>query len=413
MNKISILYVYELKKIVNRKIVWVAGGIMLALCIFSEFSDLVSTSTYYGETEVSGYEAMKINKNNAKNFSGRMIDDTLLQEMQEKYHNKEVEETVSQTSSADSQISITSGNYEDDEEDIIQEYKPIYSYVQQITQDSDLALSTNSSKLYAMREKEINQNNTDQMLSEEEKNFWKDKDSQIEKPFTYEYTEGWSNLWGCAYTVNYILFLFLAICLSSVFSIEHLLKTDAIILSSQYGKTRLYFAKIFAGMTFSIISAVLFFGATALSSIFVYGTEGFHAVLQIAFPMSSWTVSVGKSILILLLTLIVISVVYSGIIMILSEILRNSVAVMAIPVGIMIITMMIDIPYQFRIASQIYDLLPTNLLAMWELWDNRLISILGKYFTNYQIAPVVYLLVTIILAAVGKCIYQKHQVHAR
>lgn len=69
MNKISTLYVYELKKIANRKIVWITGIIMLILCLFLGFSDLVSTSTYYGETAVSGYEAMKINKNNAKSFS--------------------------------------------------------------------------------------------------------------------------------------------------------------------------------------------------------------------------------------------------------------------------------------------------------------------------------------------------------
>lgn len=68
---------------------------------------------------------------------------------------------------------------------------------------------------------------------------------------------------------------------------------------------------------------------------------------------------------------------------------------------------MIDIPYQFRIVSHIYDLLPTNLLVAWEVWDNRLISVFGKYFTNYQIAPIAYLTLTILLVVIGKFIYQK------
>ncbi len=86
---------------------------------------------------------------------------------------------------------------------------------------------------------------------------------------------------------------------------------------------------------------------------------------------------------------------------------------MAIPVGIMVLTMMVDVPYQFRLASQIYDLLPTNLLTKWELWDDRLIAICGRYFANYQVAPVVYLVVALLLIAIGKVIYQRHQVQAR
>ena len=135
--------------------------------------------------------------------------------------------------------------------------------------------------------------------------------------------------------------------------------------------------------------------------------------MQIAFPLSSWNISVGESVLVLLFVLLIISVLYSVAIVILSEILKNSVAVMAIPVGIMILTMMIDIPYQFRIASQIYDLLPTNLLTVWELWDDRLVSVFGKYLINFQIAPILYLIIIIVLFFVGKRVYLKHQIGAR
>jgi len=210
-----------------------------------------------------------------------------------------------------------------------------------------------------------------------------------------------------------MLFLLLTISLSNVFSVEYFRKTDAIILCSRYGKKQLYFAKIFAGITFSVISAILIFGVALLSNILVYGANGFQAMLQIAFPLSSWNMSVGESILVLFISLIAISVLYGGTVMFLSEVLKSSVAVMAIPIGIMLLTMMVDVPYQFRLASQIYDLLPTNLLVKWELWDDRLICILGKYFTNYQIAPIVYLLLAFFIIAIGKIIYQKYQVLAR
>lgn len=413
MSNMGTLYLYELKKIVNRKIVWIVSLIILSLCTFLSIIDLVSTSTYYGDTEISGYEAMKINRDNAMNFSGRTLDDSLLNEMQENYSYKSTAETDTQTSTFGDQVTVSVRNTGDDEDNTIKEYAPIYSYVQQITEDSDLTLSINSNEFYTMREKAVYQNRSDQMLTEAEFSYWENKNSLLGKPFFYEYVDGWSNLWEYAYTLNYFLFLALAICLSNVFSVEYSRKTDSIILCSKYGKKQLYFAKILAGATFSAISAILIFGITLLASILVYGANGFFAALQIAVPLSSWNVSVGESIWILLLTLIVVSILYGNMVMFLSEVLKSNVAVMAIPVGIMILTMMVNVPYQFRFASQVYDLLPTNLLTKWELWDDRLIAICGRYFTNYQIAPIVYLMVAFLLIAIGKAIYQRHQVQAR
>lgn len=291
MKRIGTLYAYELKKIASRKIVWIVGIIMIFLCAFLSFSDLISSS-YYGEDEISGYEAMKINREYARNLADRKIDDTLLREMQDYYSREDVEE--SNDSISDGQISIITDESQEDEIDKgIKEYTPIYAYVKEITEDSNMALEISSDELYKMREKSILQNRTDQMLTEKEMDYWEEKDKQIETPFTYEYTESWSNLWNYMYTINYMILLMLAICLSNVFSVEYLRKTDAIILCSQYGKKHLYLAKVLAGISFGVIIAILFFGITAISSICVYGADGFSAALQIAFPLSSWNISNG------------------------------------------------------------------------------------------------------------------------
>lgn len=342
------------------------------------------------------------------------IDDTLLREMQEDCANESKDHTKSQAVTSNNQIAIDIGVGSDDtESSVLKKYFPIYSYVQQITDDDSLTLSINSNELYAMRKKLISDNRADQMLNEDEYNDWNSKEIQISEPFIYEYTDGWSNVWEYAYTINYMLLLLLAISLSNVFSIEYYRKTDAIILCSQYGKKQLFISKILAGMTFSIASAIILFAATLFSSLLVYGTDGFHAALQLAFPLSSLNISVGGSVLVLLVNLIVISMVYGSLIMLLSAILKSNVAVMAIPVGIMILTMMVDIPYQFRLASQVYDLLPTNILNKTELWDDRLICIWGKYFTTFQIAPFLYVVFAVLLVIIGMVIYQRHQVQAR
>lgn len=418
MKKIAPLFIYEFKKICYRKIVWVIGSVILLLCAFLSISDLVSTSVYYevNGKEVSGYEMMKINRQNARDLSGKLIDDTLLQEMNKSYTKAGTTDNSSQnveTSSDGNQMVVLSGDTEDDVGNDIQPYTPIYSFVQQIMGDSKDMLNSSANDIYAERENTISENRADQMLNEKEMDYWKRKDTQIKTPFTYAYSEGWSNMWEYAYPLNYMLLLMLAICLSNIFSIEYVRKTDAIIMCSRYGKTQLYYAKIFAGIDFGIIVAILFFGVTLLSSIIVYGADGFNTALQIAFPTATRNMSIGNAVCMLFLLFVLISVLYSVGIMFLSIIFKNSIAVMAIPVGIMFLTMLIDIPYQFRIASQIYDLLPTNLLVKWELWDDRLVSILEKCFTNFEIAPFVYVIVILLFLFLGKRKYQKYQIMVR
>lgn len=418
MKKIAPLFIYEFKKICYRKIVWVIGSVILLLCAFLSISDLVSTSVYYevNGKEVSGYEMMKINRQNARDLSGKLIDDTLLQEMNKSYTKAGTTDNSSQnveTSSDGNQMVVLSGDTEDDVGNDIQPYTPIYSFVQQIMGDSKDVLNSSANDIYAERENTISENRADQMLNEKEMDYWKRKDTQIKTPFTYAYSEGWSNMWEYAYTLNYMLLLMLAICLSNIFSIEYVRKTDSIIMCSRYGKTQLYYAKIFAGIVFGIIVAILFFGVTLLSSIIVYGADGFNTALQIAFPTATRNMSIGNAVCMLFLLFVLISVLYSVGIMFLSIIFKNSIAVMAIPVGIMFLTMLIDIPYQFRIASQIYDLLPTNLLVKWELWNDRLVSILGKCFTNFEIAPFVYVIVILLFLFLGKRKYQKYQIMVR
>ena len=243
MNNIGTLYIYELKKIGNRKVVWIVGLIMLALSIFLSVSDLV-TSSYYGETSVSAYQVMKINRENAEKLSGRTIDDTLLREMQEDCTDENKDQAENQVVTSNNQVAIeVGGSSEDDESSVLKKYFPVYSYVQKITDDNNLSLSINSDELYAMRKKQISDNRADQMLNEDEYNYWENKESQISEPFTYEYADGWSNLWEYAYTINYMLFLLLAISLSNVFSVEYYRKTDAIILCSKYGKNNYTFQR--------------------------------------------------------------------------------------------------------------------------------------------------------------------------
>lgn len=70
-------------------------------------------------------------------------------------------------------------------------------------------LNSSANDIYAERENTISENRADQMLNEKEMDYWKRKDTQIKTPFTYAYSEGWSNMWEYAYPLNYMLLLML------------------------------------------------------------------------------------------------------------------------------------------------------------------------------------------------------------
>lgn len=451
-RQIKTLYVYELRKIVCRRIVWITGGIMLLLCVSLSFVDLISTSSDFGEGNeeivVSGYEMMKIRRECARALSGRKIDDSLLQEMQDfsrgegmKRESQDVdpatgivvsvepgetdaergagaeEETDAkeETDAEGDGDAKEEADVKTEPEDIwdrlwaAQKYTPIRIYVYRIMDYGD-GKTMDAAGLYSEREKLIAQNREDQMLKQEEMEYWKKNDAGLELPFTYEYAEGWGELWNQSYVVNCMLLLLLLVSLSNVFSMEHQQKTDAVILCTRHGKRELYIAKVLAGITFGAATALLLSGITLLSDLAVYGADGFGGALQIEFPLSSWRMSVGESVLVLFFMLLAISAMYSIVILFLSEWLKKGVSVMAILVGIMTFTLFIDIPFQLRTLSQVYDLLPTNLLIPWGLWDDRLFSVFGGYLTQFEAAPVMYALLSAVLLFLGRRIWQKQQV---
>lgn len=185
------------------------------------------------------------------------------------------------------------------------------------------------------------------------------------------------------------------------------------ILCSRYGKKTLFFSKIAAGVTFGAGSSVILCSLAILSTLCVYGAEGFGVAVQVYMPICSRNLTMGQAVLLMSAVYIAAGIFCSIVVMFLSEAMKNSVAVMGLMTGGMIITMLGDIPYRFRVISQMYGLLPTVLLRGWQLWDDRLVSVFGFRFTNFQIAPVIYMAIGAALIFRGKRIYENYQVSGR
>lgn len=400
MNNFVILYLYELRKIFKRKIVWITLAIMFLLNLFMVIGEPLTTvySTTMGEEtrQMSGFERIMQNKEYAMMQDGLKIDDPLLWEVRDAYQRVQM-------------ITGDAGEIAEKRE----QYKEIYKYICSIMGNYEAVHSITADILYRTRLENIRSDWAEQRLTQGEMEYWTEREKLLETPFVYGYTEGWSNSLDLFLSLNFMLVLTIAVCLSDIFSKEHSRKTDQLILCSRNGRKSLYFSKLAAGMTFGLGTAVFLLVTSILPMLMLYGAEGGGVAIQVYVYPCSRKLTMLQAVLLMSGVFVAAGVFISIAVMFLSERLENVISVMGIMTGGMFLTMMVSIPYRYRVLSQIYELLPTVLLSVWQFCDNRLVSIPGMRLTNFQAAVLLWFITGILLILRGRRSYKNYQVRGR
>lgn len=200
-----------------------------------------------------------------------------------------------------------------------------------------------------------------------------------------------------------------------VFPEEHMRRTDQLMLSSVLGKNTVYWAKIWAGVSVSVIATLLMVVLIVALSLGIYGTEGFQAAFQLypSHNMYPWPLTMGQACLIAYGMVFITAVLSGMFVMVLSELLHSNIATLSVSVGIIIAGMICSIPNQYRVLAQIWNWLPMTFLDSWSVFDIRLLTVFGHSFVSWQAIPVFYILSSIGLAVFGKHFYKGYQVSGR
>ena len=265
------LYKFELRKIINRKILWITGGILLmGLLLWGLASAVLPQSREYSTVSLSGLEMNRAEREAAEQIAGRKIEQKLLDEMQPAYEEF-----------------IVDGNYKK-----ALPYLDIYNFIGTVLETNASAeiLNCDSDTFYAMLNTKLEANT---MAGREE-------NISYNEPLFYQgYFDGWRQMASMMKVLACMEIMFIAICLSTVFTVEHTRKTDQVILCSRFGKKRLYFAKLMAGLTvgiaFTLILTLLMFGIIA----FLYGFDGYNTILQFVL-MRPFNLTLGQAVMILI-----------------------------------------------------------------------------------------------------------------
>lgn len=398
------LFHYELKKIFMRRIVWITLAFTLVMCTFPVVLPLCGSYVVNGEKVDTNYHKMQTDRGHMEQLKGRMIDTALLKETVRGYA----------MIPEDASPYVASEEYQE----YARPYSAIYYFIQENTGmglEEIRRWDGGEEALRAMRAAKLESSYQEIFLTEGEKDFWRQKEEELEWPVRFEIAEGYYPLMNAVSTLCFFIPLCLAVCLADVFAGEHTRRTDQMILSGRKGRDAVYRAKMAAGISFAavctlVISTVLVFINFTFG---VYGTEGFQGAFQLMYAGYSLSLTVGEAILIMYGVLLTAAALFAVLILFLSEALRSSLAALAVTAVYLILALMVRIPGHLRVLGQIWDWLPGAFVTPWEIFDLRLFPFFGKYLVAWQAVPILYLLAAAGLALAGAHVYRRYQVAGR
>ena len=402
MNHIAVLTRYELKKLFQKKILWVTLFICFLGILFSMLFPLVGD--YYVDKVFidTNYNMHITDQGYRKALDGRAIDQTLLEETIEAYSHVPMDR---------SPYSLT-----EEYQVYARPYSEIFNLIRTWTRlepAAAAAWSPDDSALYAAMEQTMHTVWDNNYLTDAEVTYWQSRLDTLETPFVYAHHDGYRYILEVFLTVGFMMLLFTAIALSNVFPDEHTHRTDQLVLSAALGRNTVYWAKLTAGITAGVIGALLMTLLTWSVSLGIYGTGGFDMPIQLFYTSYAGKLTIGQTCLIAYGCLMVTAVLMSVAVMVLSELLRSGIGALSVTTAMLLASALVQVPPQYRLLGQLWDYLPTSFLAMWNVFDCRLISLFGMQFTSYQIVPVTYLIAAVLLSILGKTLYVRYQVTGR
>ena len=406
---------FELKKLFTKKM----NIIVLIVCLFlitilfglSGIDFLASDEL---GNNYKGQEAINLRKEQIAQLKGTLTNERITEEIKDLQDLRKNPDNIVVNSYGEEDFSKKIYNeYLDNRLNLLANINKVYagyssSYIDEILK-VDLE---NTEDFYTLRQnvikESLNQDYSGKTYTDQEKDYWIEKSSNVETPFEYDFYYGWSNIFN-SYQMTVVTIIAVCICLSSIFSGEYQSGADNIILTSKYGKSKAITAKIIASIIFATIVFVVYLIFSVGSVLLMFGTDGWNLPIQImnilsAYPLTfleAFLFNVGISYAILLGMV--------GLTLFLSSKLKGSIAVFIIDIAIIMIPSFFRITSQFGLWNKTLLLMPYN-----SIFNNfsRMVSYqFGSLVIDLPLMTILtYLVLMFITFILARRIFRKHQV---
>lgn len=213
-------------------------------------------------------------------------------------------------------------------------------------------------------------------------------EEKVEKPFSYEYVEGWSTLLGSTVAeLGTIIALVLGIILSPMFSGEWRDNTSPLLLTTKNGWKKIARAKIIVGLLFAIELFILFAGSMLLCQSIYLGWTGWDMPIQTIKLISVAPMNMLQAELYEYAFVFLGSIGFAGVVLLISAAVKNNVFALLLSLAAVYGPMMITEYLPFSLQKAV-DLLPL-VGSSTDIFRTYTFCIFGKYIWS----P--YLLITV------------------
>ncbi len=277
-----------------------------------------------------------------------------------------------------------------------------------------------SDKFYTNRvsqQKEfLSSKEADVHLAQNEKNYIINSAETLHTPLKYSYADGWIAAFEKSMAVTYGVVFIVCILMASIFSVEYQTGSDAILLSTEHGRKKGIIYKLIAGLL--SISLVYWITSFIVYGIIfmIFGVEGGDCPIQAHFEgwKSFYHITNNQAFWMIVL-LGYLACLFIGVLaMFLSAKAKSSFATIVFLVLILMVPAIVGKSLDISSGSlcgQILSLFPdqmltsVNFIQTWTIYD-----IDGKVLTPFQILPVLYGILTIVLLPMTYNAFRKRQV---
>ena len=412
----NMLLRFECKKLLNRKFTLITFFVLM-LCIIALSLLIISENTYHNEdgSRISGTEAIQANKASQAIPEGKLTKQKLLEafhQYQTVMNNPSNFEGA--TDDLKDEVYVTELKPYDNVLSLLRRnYSPTGRYDYYILSSvSDEMIDQFYEVRHAKIQEIVDMNYSYGNYSQIEKEFILNKDSEIETPFTYDYTNGWSDILQRGFFTVFLL-IGLAVCviIAPIFANEYQTGADAVVLSTRFGRKRIIHAKILAGF---LVSSGIFFFATAFFMIInfaAYGIQGWNASFQILSFTSFYNLTILQVFLrgILLNYLIVMAVM--SITMLLSSVCKTSFSAVIISALWVFVPLFIPSSKSSKVFNYIVNLLPSKALDTYTVFSVYDVYSFGQTVISLPIVILLFSTIIVIIALpLAHRSFRRHQV---
>lgn len=253
------------------------------------------------------------------------------------------------------------------------------------------------------------QGSSDWKYSEAEQEFWLSKNNGINSPFSYGYAEGWEQVLDMmGFFAIPLISLF--IMTAGVYAGEYESHADHIILTIQYGKSKIIAAKniaayLFGGLFITATTLIMYLGILLCN-----GFEGGNLVIQNFNVDSPYPFTYIQAILICTGVNYVMAFGMLAITLFVSARMKNSLPVLAVMLFFFLLGLFLSSSVTNGVYNHILYLLPYNVATFTELGSLTSYRLGRLVLDCISMRYVVYILLMVLVLPFAGNAFRKHQV---